>query len=246
MRWLSGNLKQGDTILDLGCSTGWFLAALEGGGFEAIGLDVSDRIVKLLKEKKFNVFRGPLGKCPVKFCNPNAITMFEVLEHLHEPLSILKEVYRRFPDVSLIISVPAPSSWTVKLGIRSYCDYPPNHLTRWSEANLKIALNSVGYDNIDFIYPKITASEIYGGILIWLTFKLGLRKKGYFGELESTSELPSKKGFLGRLIRVSYPMLNLINNLANFLSFPLAKVIAAVLNKKRFTSFSLIVIAHGR
>lgn len=246
LRWLSDNLKQGDTILDLGCSTGWFLAALEAVGFKAIGVDVSDRIVDLLKRKGFTVFRGPLENCASKFCEPKAITMFEVLEHIHDPLSILKEIANRFPGVPLIISVPANSSWTVNLGIRSYCDYPPNHLTRWSESNLKIALGLAGYDRIDLIYPKITASEIYGGILIWLTFKLGLRKKGYFGELESTSQLPAKKSLLNRLIRVLYPVLNIINNFLDFLFFPIAKVIAFVLNKRGFTSFSLIVIARNR
>lgn len=244
LRWLSDNLKPGDVVLDLGCSTGWFMAALEAGGFRAVGMDVSDRIINLLKMKGFTVFRGPLENCPQAFCNPDSITMFEVLEHLHDPVSVLKEIYSRFSDIPFIISVPADSSWTVELGIRSYCDYPPNHLTRWSELSLKKALNTAGYKSVDLIYPKISASEIYGGILIWLTFKLGLRKRGYFGELENASHLPAKMNLLNRSIRFLYPILNLINNVSGFFFFPLAKIIAFILNKRKLTSFSLIVIAH--
>ena len=244
IKWIAEHLKPGETVLDIGCGAGWLMAALESGGFKVFGLEVSQRIVDMLKIKGFRVLRGPLERCQAGFCNPGAITMFEVLEHLQQPMGILKEIHTRFPASPLIISVPTPRSWTVNLGIRSYCDYPPNHLTRWAEKSLKLALNSTGYKSVQFIYPRIPVKEIYGGIIIWIIFKLGLRKKGYFGEIKKAGEAKNKRDFLNNAVRIFYPLLNLLNKLAEALFLPFAAIIAMILNKKGFTSFCVVAIAQ--
>lgn len=246
LKWILEHLKENDTVLDIGCGAGWILATLEAGGFNAVGVEVSERVVNVLRGKGFNVFRGPLETCPEEICKPQAVTMFEVLEHLQDPVKVLKEINKRFPEVPLIISVPTPKSWTVNLGIRSYCDYPPNHLTRWTEKSLRLALACAGYKSQDFIYSRIPAKEIYAGIIIWLMFRMGLRRKGYFGEINSTNEAGSNKKILNALVRLLYPVLNLANKLLEALFLPFGKIAAVLLNMRRFTSFCVIVIAQNK
>lgn len=245
IKWIAAHLKPGETVLDIGCGAGWLMATLEAGGFKPVGVEVSERAVSILRKKGFDVVRGPLEASPEEFCNPRAITMFEVLEHLQQPMDMLKEIHARFPAAPLILSVPTPKSWTVNLGIRSYCDYPPNHLTRWTEKSLSLALGLAGYKSVQFIYPRIPVREIYGGIIIWLMFKLGLRRRGYFGEINKAGEAKDKRVFLNNAVRIFYPLLNLLNKLAEILFLPFAAIIAAILNKKGFTSFCVVTIAQG-
>lgn len=244
LKWIKDNLSQGDAVVDLGCGYGWFLAALEAGGFKGIGVEVSDKIVKMLKVKGFDVFYGPLVNCPEKFCRPKAITTFEVIEHISDPVGILKEAYNKFPCIPIIISVPNPQSWAVKMGIRSYCDYPPNHLTRWPEKSLKAALNSAGYREVDFIKSRIFAREVYAGFIIWLTYKLGLRRKGYFGETSHSTYVKNKRKFLNEFIRLVYPMLNVANKILAIILLPLAGIIAFLLNKQKIASFSYVAVGR--
>lgn len=158
MKWLKDTIPQGAYIFDLGCGTGRFLMALQKEGFRPLGMDVAKEPIKILKENGLQVAVGTIADYPSDWPEPDAVTMFEVLEHLSAPVTFLKSIITRFPKTPLLLSVPSPKRYGREGDIG---DYPPNHFTRWTEKALAIAIESAGYKS-KVIFPKVISGEITG------------------------------------------------------------------------------------
>ena len=156
---LEGELGPGAPVLDVGCGTGWFLVCGRRRGWEMSGLDVGESNVTVLREKGFRCATAEVGAYPAGWPEPGAVTLFEVLEHLPDPLGFLAEVRRRFPEAPLVLSVPSPRRWTRLGGERDLADWPPNHLTRWTRESLERALRQVGYRDVWTEYPAADGRE---------------------------------------------------------------------------------------
>ncbi len=89
-------------VLDFGCGYGNFLAVCASFGFEAYGVDRSSArrdhgVVKILAEIEDAAPAGPF----------HALTLFEVLEHLDEPMAVLKKLAALLvPGGVLILETP--------------------------------------------------------------------------------------------------------------------------------------------
>jgi len=149
-------------ILDLGCGAGCFLAGLRDSGFRPLGIDVAAEPVETLTRLGFDVMRGTIEDFSKDWPIPKAITVFEVLEHLPDPRNFLRSLASNFPRSLLILSVPSPKRWHLWGGKREAWDYPPNHLTRWTERALRIALKRAGYKKIEIKFLPVRPPEITG------------------------------------------------------------------------------------
>lgn len=177
-------LCKDDHILDMGCGSGRFLAALRDSGFQPLGIDIAPEPVKVLKRLGFEVAQGTVEDFPKDWPAPKAIALFEVLEHLPDPVNSLKSLADRHPHSLLILSVPSPKRWYLWRGKREPEDYPPNHLTRWSEKAIKIALKRAGYKKIKVKFMPVRPTEITGS---------GLGKFAFFLTRRSTDKITSKE-----------------------------------------------------
>ena len=80
------NLDHDDLrLLDVGCGAGWFLSYLQDRGVECRGLEVNPMAVRFCQKHGLNVADGSLEDEP--HGQYGVITMFDVLEHLDDPLS---------------------------------------------------------------------------------------------------------------------------------------------------------------
>lgn len=241
-RWLERNLKKGSCVLDIGCGVGWFIAALESKGFKAIGIEVSTRIVEMLKSKGLCVYLGPFEKLDIDFSPPDLVVLLGVIEHVSDPIGLLKNIHSKFPKSMLLISIPSPKRWDFGIGIRNYWDYPPNHLTPvWSQASLDIALKKSGYLLKEWFFPDVPADDIWFICLDLVFFKLGLRKKGYFVGL--ASEASGSSGLFKAIIRLLYKELEKVNTIVRYISRPLLKCFAKKLKRKGYSGMSAYAIA---
>lgn len=159
---LQQRFSKDDYILDLGCGSGRFLAALREWGFRPLGMDVASEPISVLKGLGFDVTKGTIENFPREWPTPKAITTFEVLEHLSEPVDFLSTLAKQFPRSLLILSVPSPKRWQLWGGKREPEDYPPNHLTRWTDTALQIALERAGYKKIEIKFLPVTPTSITG------------------------------------------------------------------------------------
>lgn len=242
LRWMESNLRKGSCVLDIGCGVGWFIAALESKGFKAIGIEVSTRIVEMLKNKGLSVYLGPFEKLEIDFSAPDLVVLLGVIEHVSDPVGLLKNIRGKFPKSTLLISIPSPKRWDFGIGIRNYWDYPPNHLTPiWSQTSIDIALQKSGYRLKEWFFPDVPADDIWHILLDSVFFKLGLRKKGYFVSL--TSAASGGSSLFKASISLLYKEFVKINDILRYMVRPLLRYFANQLKRKGYSAMSSYAIA---
>lgn len=241
-KWIENNFKKGSTVLDLGCGVGLFLGGLESRGFKAIGVEVSTKVVEMLKAKGFRVYLGPFEKINTDIGKPDLVILLGVIEHVEDPVELLKNIHRRFPEASLLISIPSPKRWDFGMGIRNYWDYPPNHLTPlWSEKSLDITLKRAGFNLKEWIFPEPIADELWFVFLDLLFCRLGMRRKGYFMGL--TNKVDTNRNLFKDAVKLCYPLLKILNFIAKFIAEPFLRLRALKLRRKGYSGLSAFAVA---
>ena len=110
-------------VLDVGCSRGNFLAAGEKLGFHMEGVEPAANIAAAARAQGLKVHTGLLADIHLPSAAFDAITLFEVIEHLKEPLPLLRECHRVLkPGGLLVLSTGNTASWTVA-AMRERWDY---------------------------------------------------------------------------------------------------------------------------
>jgi SAM-dependent methyltransferase len=154
--WILKNKAK--SVLDLGCGPGWFIAYLAKHGVDVRGAEIGSAPVSILRGRGFNVVQGSIEAIPSDW-EPSIVTLFEVLEHLPDPIGFVSQLKARFPKATFILSVPSPTRWIKFGGHRDLADYPPNHLTRWNYQSLTRLLSQSGYSSIAVHDSKPIAIE---------------------------------------------------------------------------------------
>jgi 2-polyprenyl-3-methyl-5-hydroxy-6-metoxy-1,4-benzoquinol methylase len=110
-------------VLDVGCSRGSFLAAGARLGFHMEGVEPAENIAAAARAGGLKVHTGLLGDIGFAAASFDAVTLFEVIEHLKEPLTLLRECRRVLkPGGLLVLSTGNTASWTVA-AMRERWDY---------------------------------------------------------------------------------------------------------------------------
>lgn len=136
-------------ILDVGCGTGHFLAAMQKyGTWEVVGIDLNPEAVAFARSVlKIEAYTGKIediGLPPHIF---DAVTMWDTLEHLRDPRSALLGVWRVLkPDGRLLLRVPSLDSLDACLFGRYWAGLDaPRHLVVFSQKTLKRLLEETGF-----------------------------------------------------------------------------------------------------
>jgi len=113
MRHVIGPLS-GRRVLDVGCGTGFVMAALERAGLEAWGIDMHHNALRRARAR----VRGPLlwtnaAELPF-FSDFDIVALCDVIEHLDDDVSVLRRAWEVLtPDGHVVVTVPAgPNLWT--------------------------------------------------------------------------------------------------------------------------------------
>jgi SAM-dependent methyltransferase len=152
--------KQEGAILDLGCSSGSFLATLKGTGWKLHGIEMSSESAQKAKAKcGADVFVGDILDAPFAPASFDAITCFHVFEHLYQPREVLAKVSKWLkPGGIFYVLVPNIDSAGARV-FKSYW-YPlelPRHLSHFSPKSLSRVANSLGLEEV----ALITGREIF-------------------------------------------------------------------------------------
>ncbi|GAB6182479.1 methyltransferase domain-containing protein [Thermodesulfovibrio hydrogeniphilus] len=158
--------------LDVGAATGFFMLIMRNLGYETYGMEASESAVKIGQEKfNLNIAHAvTFQELPDYMKKPyNIITAFEVLEHVHEPLNFLQEIFNLLEEggILLLSCPPFYKFENISHGYRKFKwwfnDYPPHHVTRWKLWTLYYALKKVGFSEIHlFTEPLIPGTVLEG------------------------------------------------------------------------------------
>ena len=126
-------------LLDVGCSSGAFLQSALRLGFTAEGVEPSAEAAQTARVAGLTVFTGYLEQAQFPDASFDAITLIEIVEHLRDAQSLLRECARILkPGGVLLVTTPNAHSWTARaMG------------ARWAG----FSLNDMG-GHISFFNPK--------------------------------------------------------------------------------------------
>jgi 2-polyprenyl-3-methyl-5-hydroxy-6-metoxy-1,4-benzoquinol methylase len=100
-------------LLDVGCSSGAFLADAVKMGFRAEGVEPAAAPVATAQAAGLNVRQGLLQDIGYTDGQFDAVTLLEVIEHLQDPHSLLQECRRILrPGGILLVGTGNAASWT--------------------------------------------------------------------------------------------------------------------------------------
>jgi len=143
-------------VLDFGCGNGEFLAICHQFGFEAVGVD---RSTARRDKAGVNVFASADELDGRPF---NAITLFEVLEHLDDPSGILKMLRGHLaPGGILILETPDCSGVERIETMHDYgCIHPLQHINGFTPETLRGFAERLGFEEIGKPVSHVTTSPV--------------------------------------------------------------------------------------
>ncbi len=134
-------------ILDVGCATGNFLDAMRRAGWRAEGVEPAAEAAAYARERLgLHVITGRLEDAGLPAAAYDAVTLWDVLEHVHEPRATLAEARRLLrPGGALILGLPNPDSLEARLLGPHWIGWDlPRHLNLFRPPLLRAQLARLG------------------------------------------------------------------------------------------------------
>jgi len=181
-------------LLDVGCATGFFLDLARSGGWEVVGSEVSRFGVQYARERLgLDVRLGTLKELQFDAQTFDVVTMWDVIEHVVDPMGELQEVWRILrngsllslitPDVGSLVARLLGSRWEEFRRVRE-------HIYFFSRRTMTEMLRRTGFevlriesaDKVFYLGPAVHRLKYYtwDGIVTNaaanLVYKLGLDK----------------------------------------------------------------------
>ncbi|MEZ4771714.1 MAG: class I SAM-dependent methyltransferase [Bacteroidia bacterium] len=177
--------KNSGKILDIGCGTGEFLGKMKNSGWETLGLEPDEGAASLAKknhglsvlpsDQLFSLENGAY----------DVITMWHVLEHVHELKAYLQKIQLLLkPNGLLIIAVPNYQSLDAEKYGEFWAAYDvPRHLYHFSPGSMKFLLEEQQFQLMEmkrmpfdaFYVSLLSEKYISGKTRLFAAFFTGLR-----------------------------------------------------------------------
>jgi len=192
-------LKMGDIkLLDVGCSNGAFIASAKKTGVMCEGVEPAEEAAKAAIKAGLKVHAGYLEQIGLSEKSFDVISLFEVIEHLKDPVSLLTECNRLLKDDGImVIRTANTDSWTVRLikGKWHYFDINKHggHVSFFCRHSMKELATKTGFDMVRFDTHSVTFKQKHS------SSKLGYRSAKIFTEILN---LPAKLSGNGQEMEV--------------------------------------------
>jgi len=162
------DLGRGDAVLDVGCSSGDRLLVMKEAGLAPAGVEISPAADFARERLRLDVRRGTLEEAHFESDRFRAVTLHNVLEHVHEPQRLLAEALRILtPGGWLVIQVPNGASLQARLfGKRWAAADVPRDLYYYTPAILDRLLGAGGFETVrvvhrtSFLHPPTAAISL--------------------------------------------------------------------------------------
>lgn len=142
--------KQPGTLLDVGCGVGIFLQRVKETGWKAVGVDLSSGAVQYARAHGLDVRLGEIEKMKFRPRSFDVITLFQTIEHIDDPLNILKilRVFLRNGGL-LLMTTPSEESFMAKLMGKYWFGYRNvEHIYFYNKHSMTVLLQKAGFRNI--------------------------------------------------------------------------------------------------
>jgi ubiquinone/menaquinone biosynthesis C-methylase UbiE len=140
----------GRRLLDVGCGTGFVLAALEAAGLDVTGIDMHASSLGLARAR----VRGSLVLSTATdlpfFADFDVVTLFDVIAHVEDDAGVLREAQRVLaPGGAVVVTVPAgPDLWTAYDEVTGHKRRYDREMLRRTIERAGLVPAHVGYFNV--------------------------------------------------------------------------------------------------
>ena len=184
-RW--ARLKPGGaSVLEVGCGPGLMLAAFRRRGWRVFGIERNEAAAETARKRLgSDTIATSLHGLPAD-ARFDLIVLFQVLEHISEPVALLQEYARRLaPGGLLIAGVPNFSSWQSRFAGPKWMHLDvPRHLVHYTPESLKhtfkcagltlSALSFASFEHDPYGWVESTISRATGRTNTLTRFLMGL------------------------------------------------------------------------
>ena len=195
--------RKTNRLLDVGCSAAFFLKLARDRKWDVHGVEVSDFGVKFSREQlNVPVFQGFLQDAHFPDETFDAVFSSHVIEHVGDPLSLLREMKRVLrPGGALVTVLPtqfaSPShrffgKWTG--------EGPPRHVSYFTKRLFETSLNNLGF-SLRYSRQNVELQKILSILL--------RRNDGAGGKDPAQSSVPTQESSRP-LVRTVKSMLNIV------------------------------------
>ena len=188
-------------ILDIGCGTGEFLNYCKTKGFDTSGVEPSEKAGRYAREK--NGIDIVTGITEVKAGKGafDCITMWHVLEHVHDlnnTLELVKEFLH--PDGVFIVAVPNCNSWDAEEYGKFWAAYDvPRHLYHFSERTMKMLVAKHGFECREILPQKLDAFYVSMLSEKYRRGRSGYLKPGFLGLWSNLKAKTDGRGYSSQI-----------------------------------------------
>ena len=172
VRW-ARSLPPGSTILDVGSASGGNTILLSELGFDLTSLEMSDLGVELQLKRGITVIKGDATNLPFQSESFDAVLCLDVLEHIEDDVSALKEMYRVTKQGGkFLFSVPEdPKLW-------SDHDEAVSHVRRYLRKDFENKISEAGFQ---ILHTRSSVVSLKWPIKIYRLFSKGssLKKENF-------------------------------------------------------------------
>lgn len=147
--------KPNARLLDIGCAAGLFLSLAEERGFTAEGLELNHYYADYVrKNRNVRVHQKPLEEMHYPDTTFDVVTLWDVLEHLPNPLDTLKEIARvTAPDGILALTTINHACMNERILKGRWRYYmPPDHLCSFTPKILESVLVRSGFRVVKILH----------------------------------------------------------------------------------------------
>lgn len=203
LKFLEAVRPQKGRLLDIGCATGFLLQVALGRGWEPEGVDLSEWACEQARQRTgLPVHHGDVTRLPLEDGGYDALTMFDVIEHVFDPREVLAACARLLkPGGHLYLITPDQGGFQRKLLGRRWFHYKPlEHTYYFDRETLGRFLEEAGFSvvyargNRRWVTPRFVTerlryySKAVGGALYGLfgrwNWSARLELPLYTGEME--------------------------------------------------------------
>ncbi len=125
--------------LDVGCGSGAFLDLAKKAGCQTFGLELNSAAAEKARAKGHTIYGRLLNELDRDQTSGgfDLITLFQVLEHLPDPVATLKDAAALLnPGGYISVAVPSEEGMC-RLAPWDPYNWPPHHLSRWRRADFE-------------------------------------------------------------------------------------------------------------